>query len=80
MFNQSPWLRLYIDYNSAKERRQKTNLLLYKLFNNAVHGKYFVSERERVDIKLVNKWEGRYGAGVIFTDVESSMKIWSVNS
>ena len=58
-FNQSQWLKLYVEFNTEKQveaekKGGKVEKALYKLMTNVVYGK---TRRNRIDVKLVSNKE-----------------------
>ena len=58
-FNQSQWLKQYIEFNTQKRKEARTNgdkdgKALYKLMSNALYGKTMENLKTRIDIKLVS--------------------------
>ena len=56
-FNQSQWLKIYVEFNTQKrieieKNGDKVGKVLYKLMNNSIYGKTMVNLRKRIVVKL----------------------------
>lgn len=65
-FEQSKWLKPFIDYNTEKRKNAKNEFdkTLYKLFTNTIYGKSIENVRKRCNAKMMNQYNGRYGLKV----------------
>ena len=55
-FDQTPWLKQYIDFNSTQKRMNAKNSSqkdCFKIMNNSVFGKTMENLRKRIDVRLV---------------------------
>ena len=54
-FNQSPFLKNYIDFNTNQRKLAKTDFEknLFKLLNNSLYGKFIENVRNHVNIDLI---------------------------
>lgn len=54
-FDQNPWLRQYISFNTQKRMQAKNAFEknFFKFMNNSVYGKTCENLRKRVEVRLV---------------------------
>ena len=52
-FDQSPWLKQYIDFNTQKRKNAKNAFEkdFFKLLNNSIYGQTCENLRKRVDVR-----------------------------
>lgn len=64
-FQQSKWMEEYINLNTQfrSEANNEFEKDFFKLLNNCIYGKTIECVRNRSDIRLVNRWDGRVGSG-----------------
>src|SRR6266853_5245335 len=60
-FNQSPWLKSYIDFNTIQRNKGKTTFEknFFKLMNNSFYGKTVENIRNRIELHLINNDEDK---------------------
>lgn len=58
IFNQSTWLKSYIDLNSQMRAQAKNSFEkdFFKLMNNSIFGKTIENVENRVDVRFCNSW------------------------
>ena len=56
-FDQEPWLKPYIDFNTMKRAQAKTEFekSFYKILNNSVFGKLMEQQRRHLDVTLTSQ-------------------------
>ena len=53
-FNQSQWLKPYIEFNTEKNKEKDGKAWLYKLMNNAIYRKTMENLKNRINVKLIS--------------------------